>query len=68
MSLISRRTVMGRCDEQVFAYAGLFLLCTVISALGGGELALLVFIPTAVATSLWLPRRSHDAQLPAGGN
>ncbi len=67
MSFISRRTVMGRCDEQVFAYAGLFLLCSLISALGGGLLALLLFIPTAIATTVWLPGRSDDRQLPDGG-
>jgi hypothetical protein len=58
---------MGRCDEQVFAFAGLFLVCSLISALGGSLLALFLFIPTAVAASLWLPGRADDRQLPTGG-
>jgi hypothetical protein len=67
MSLKSRKTLMGRCDEQVFAFAGLFLVCSLISALGGSLLALFLFIPTAVAASLWLPGRADDRQLPTGG-
>ena len=57
MSLRPRKSVMGRCDDQVFAYAGLFLLCSLVSALGGGILGMMLFVPSAAAAVVLLSGR-----------
>ena len=58
MRVKPRRNLLGRCDDQVFAYAGLFLLSAGVSALGGSLLGLLVFIPSALAAALIGSRRA----------
>jgi hypothetical protein len=54
MSVKPRRSVMGRCDDLVFIYAALFLICALLNALGGGVIGLLVFVPAALAVTLFV--------------
>ena len=39
-------------DDHTVVYAGLFLVCALISALGGGWLGVLCFVPAAIALEL----------------
>lgn len=36
-------------DDHIVVYAGLFLVCALMSALGGGWLGVLCFVPAAIA-------------------
>lgn len=58
MTVRPRRNLLGRCDDQVFACAGLFLLSAAVSAVGGSALGMLLFIPSALAAGVvgWLRR------------
>ena len=42
-----RKNARWQGDDQVLVYAGLFLICALVRALGGGALGLLSFIPAA---------------------
>ena len=48
MSVKPRRQILLRSDDRTVIYAGLFLVCAMLSALGAGTLALLCFLPVAV--------------------
>ena len=52
MSLKPKRRLMGRCDDQVLLYAGLFLACASISSFGSGVLGLSLFISLALICPL----------------
>ncbi|MFT6285361.1 MAG: O-antigen ligase [Halieaceae bacterium] len=39
-------------DDHIVVYAVLFLVCALISALGGGWLGVLCFVPAAIALEL----------------
>ncbi len=39
-------------DAHIVIYAGLFLVCALISALGGGWLGMLCFVPAAIVLEL----------------
>ena len=56
-----RKNARWQGDDQVLVYAGLFLICALVSALGGGALGLLSFIP-AVVTAELLARLPGDEQ------
>lgn len=47
MSVKPRRQILLRSDDRVIIYAALFLVCSLLSALGMGALALLCFLPAA---------------------
>ena len=52
MTLKLRKNARWQGDDQVLVYAGLFLVCALVSALGGGALGLLSFIPAVVAAEI----------------
>ncbi|MEH6609202.1 MAG: hypothetical protein V7696_07505 [Halioglobus sp.] len=52
-------------DDHTVVYAGLFLVCALISALGGGWLGVLCFVPAAIA--LELIQRFAVSRILAGG-
>ena len=45
MTIRPRKSQRIQGDDQVLVYAGLFLICAGVSAMGGGALGLLSFIP-----------------------
>ncbi len=47
MSAKPRKPILMRSDDRVVIYAGLFLVCAMLSSLGMGPLALLCFLPAA---------------------
>ncbi len=61
MSLKPKRRLMGRCDDLVLLYAGLFLACASISSFGSGALGLALFIALALIFSLFSADRPADA-------
>ena len=63
MSLRVRKHLFTTGDSQVLVYAALFLLAAAASALGGGALGLLSFLP-AIALAEGASRR-HTAPRPA---
>jgi hypothetical protein len=52
MTFKLRKSATWRGDDQVLVYAGLFLVCALVSALGGGTLGLLSFIPAVIAAEV----------------
>lgn len=52
MVLKDRRVRLYRADDLMLIYAALFLVCAVISALGGGWLGVACFVPVAVIIEL----------------
>ena len=50
---------LGHADRQVLLYAAMFLFCAIISALGAGQLALLLFLPAAAGIE-YLRQRDGD--------
>ena len=56
-----RTSAKWQGDDQVLVYAGLFLVCALVSALGGGALGILSFIP-AVAAAEVIARLPGDGQ------
>jgi len=52
MTLRLRKNTRWQGDDQVLVYAGLFLVCALVSALGGGALGLLSFIPAVIAAEV----------------
>jgi len=52
MVLKDRRLRLYRADDLMLIYAALFLVCAVISALGGGWLGVACFVPVAVIIEL----------------
>lgn len=60
MSVKPRRQILMRGDDRVVIYAGLFLVCAMLSSLGMGPLALLCLLPAAAlfeGLSHFSPRR-----------
>lgn len=47
MSVKPRKQLLMRSDDRVVIYAALFLVCSMLSAMGLGALALLCFFPAA---------------------
>ena len=62
MSFRVRKSLFTGANQQVLLYAGLFLLAAVASALGGGALGLLSFLP-AIALAEGASRRSSEQSL-----
>ncbi len=60
MTIKPGKRSLGRPDRQVLLYAAMFMLCAMISALGAGVLALLLFPPAAAGVA-WL-RRSEQGR------
>jgi len=58
----SRRNVMGYSDDRVLNYAVIFLVCALVSTLGGGALALVCFALLALVVEVLL----HWLEQPAG--
>ncbi len=62
MVIRDRRTVIPPADDHVLIYAALFLVCALMSALGGGLLGVACFVPVAVVIELvlrWGERREQ---------
>ena len=47
-----RQNVLDFGDDHIVIYAGLFLVCALISALGGGWLGVLCFVPAVIVLEL----------------
>ncbi len=52
MSVKPRRNVLVYSDERVLVYAGLFLICAMLAALGMGPVAFWSFLPAAVLSEV----------------
>jgi len=52
MNLRLRKSARWQGDDQVLVYAGLFLVCALVSTLGGGALGILSFIPAVIAAEV----------------
>lgn len=61
MTFKLRKNTKWRGDDQVLVYAGLFLVCALVSALGGGALGLLSFIPAVIAAEVMARLPGDDA-------
>ena len=62
MVIRDRRAVMAPADDHVVIYAALFLVCALLSALGGGWLGVACFVPVAIVMELalrWGERRER---------
>lgn len=44
MSIKPRKSPLSRIDDEAFIYAALFTLCALISAIGGGPIALIAVV------------------------
>ena len=66
MIMKQRVNVLDFGDDHIVIYAGLFLMCTLISALGGGWLGVLCFVPAAIV--LELIQYFGVSRVLAGGN
>ena len=62
MSLKSRRNVLNYSDDRVLNYAVVFLICALVSTLGGDALALLCFVLLVLAVEVL----SHWINHPVG--
>ena len=52
MTFRLRKNATWQGDDQVLVYAGLFLVCALVSTLGGGALGILSFIPAVIAAEV----------------
>ena len=52
MIMKQRINVLDFGDAHIVVYAGLFLVCALISALGGGWLGVLCFVPAVIVLEL----------------
>ena len=66
MILKQRVKILDFGDDHIVVYAGLFLMCALISALGGGWLGVLCFVPAAIV--LELTQHFGVSRVLAGGN
>ncbi len=66
MTLKLRKNTRWQGDDQVLVYAGLFLVCALVSTLGGGALGILSFIPAVMAAEV-LARLPGQGQQDCGG-
>ena len=49
---VSRRTRIPKADDRIVAYSALFMVCALMSAVGGGAWGALAFMPAAVAVEI----------------
>ncbi len=61
MTAQTRKRGLGHPDQRVVFYAGLFMVCALLSAAGLGEHALLAFLPAAAVTETLASGRNRDA-------
>lgn len=68
MSIKPRRNVLVYSDERVLVYAGLFVICAMLAALGMGAVAFWCFLPAAALSELLsaLAPSKHGTQLQEG--
>ncbi|PLW70209.1 hypothetical protein [Pseudohalioglobus lutimaris] len=65
MSIKPRKNVLVQSDERVLVYAGLFVICAMLAALGMGVAAFWCFVPAAAlseALSGFAPKK-HSTRL-----
>ena len=65
MSVKPRRNVLVHSDERVLVYAGLFLVCAMLAAMGMGAVAFWSFLPAAVLSEVLsgVSPRKHSKRL-----
>lgn len=62
MTLKLRKNTRWQGDDQVLVYAGLFLVCALVSTLGGGALGILSFVPAVIAAEVLARLPGHGEQ------